>query len=78
MLILRCSACRSKLWRYDKVGQGDVLRCHKNRIDKDYKNCTADVQKIRCRCGKVIGIDKGSCIKMIAKAFTCSGTKRNA
>jgi hypothetical protein len=78
MLILRCSACKSKLWRYDKVGRGEVLRCHKGRIEKDYENSTGDGQKIRCRCGKVVGIDKGSYIKMIAKTFTCSGTKRNA
>lgn len=34
--------------------------------------------KVRCACGKDIGIDKGSFIKMIAKAFTSSGTKRTA
>ncbi|MEE4241433.1 MAG: hypothetical protein V2I36_08200 [Desulfopila sp.] len=34
-------------------------------------------QKIQCPCGKNIGIDKGSFYKMIAKAFTYKGTKRN-
>jgi len=33
--------------------------------------------KIKCLCGKDVGIDKGSYIKMIGKAFTYSGTKRN-
>lgn len=33
--------------------------------------------KIQCPCGKDIGIDKGSYYKMIAKAFTYKGTKRN-
>jgi len=32
---------------------------------------------IFCSCGRKIGIDKGGCFKMIAKAFTCTGTKRN-
>jgi len=29
-------------------------------------------------CGKDVGIDKGSFVKMVVKAFTCSGTKRMA
>jgi len=33
--------------------------------------------KIKCTCGKDIGVDKGLFIKMISKAFTYSGTKRN-
>lgn len=34
--------------------------------------------KVSCQCGNVVGIDKGRFIKMIAKSFTCSGTKRKA
>jgi len=76
MLVLRCAACRSKLWKYDKIGPGEVLRCHKKRMDRVY---CLEVQghKIVCRCGKEIAIDKGSFYKMIAKSFTYSGTKRN-
>lgn len=77
MLVLRCAACRSKLWKYDRIGRGGVLRCHKARIDKDYGNCSTDEYKIRCACGKEIGIDKGSYYRMIDKAFTYSGAKRN-
>jgi len=76
MLILRCAACRKKLWRYDKIGPGEVLRCHKSRIDKMYQPIDF-CGKIRCRCGNAVGIDKGGFIKMIARAFTCSGTSRN-
>jgi len=76
MLILKCSGCKQKLWRYDKIGPGEVLRCHKARIDKMYGS-RHDGHKIRCRCGKEVGIDKGSFYKMVAKAFTYSGTKRN-
>ncbi len=36
-----------------------------------------DAGKIKCPCGKDIGIDKGAYIKMISNAFTYSGTKRN-
>ncbi len=76
MLVLRCAACRQKLWRYDKIGPGAVLRCHKSRINK-YYNAFEREDGIFCSCGRKIGIDKGGCFKMIAKAFTCTGTKRN-
>jgi hypothetical protein len=76
MLILKCAACKRKLWRYDKIGPGEVLRCHKARIQKMYNSQMND-QKIQCSCGKDIGIDKGTFYKMIAKAFTYSGTKRS-
>lgn len=78
MLVLRCAACRKKLWRYDKIGKGEVLRCHKKRIDKDYGNSSANGEAIYCLCGNKIGIDKGSYYKMIDRSFTYSGTKRNA
>ena len=76
MLVLRCAACKNKLWKYDKVGPGEVLRCHKDRIIRIYAS-TKENDKIKCQCGKDIGIDKGAYIKMIGKAFTYSGTKRN-
>lgn len=78
MLILRCAACRKKLWRYDKIGRGEVLRCHKERIVRDYGNSSTDGKKIYCLCGNTIGIEKGGFYKMIDRAFTYAGTKRNA
>ncbi len=78
MLIIRCAACKKKLWRYDKIGPGEVLRCHKARIKKYFSEVVDEGHKIFCPCGKEIGIDKGSFYKMIAKAFTYSGTKRNS
>lgn len=77
VLVIRCAACKQKLWKYDKVGQGQVLRCHKHRIIRSYRlKQTGD--RVQCVCGKDIGIDKGPYIKMIAKAFTHTGTKRNS
>lgn len=77
MLTIRCAACKEKLWRYDKIGQGEVLRCHKHRIRKMYQAYERN-GRIYCACGKDIGIDKGTFCKMIAKAFTYKGTKRNS
>lgn len=76
MLIIKCSACKNKLWKYDKIGHGHVVRCHKDRISKWYKAETSG-HKIHCTCGKEIGIDKGGHYRMIANAFTHTGTKRN-
>jgi len=76
VLVIKCAACKRKLWKYDKIGQGEVLRCHKDRITKVY-GVEQEDDKIRCLCGKEIGVDKGSYIKMIGKAFTYRGTKRN-
>jgi len=77
MLTIKCAACKKKLWKYDKIGPGEVLRCHKDRVTKWYVSIEKNT-KVKCLCGKNIGIDKGRHIKMIAKAFTYSGTKRNA
>ncbi len=77
MLTIKCASCKKKLWKYDKIGQGEVLRCHKSRIKKEYIQLNRVNDKIMCACGKEVGIDKGTFFKMIAKAFTYSGTKRN-
>jgi hypothetical protein len=76
VLVIKCSACRRKLWKYDKIGPGQVLRCHKDRV---VRLCGAKQKgdRVKCLCGKDIGIDKGNYIKMIGKAFTHTGTKRN-
>ena len=77
MLTLKCSACRKKLWKYEKFGPGEVLRCHKQRITRIF-NYAQNGNKITCQCGNTIGIDKGSYYKMIAKAFTYSGQKKQS
>jgi len=76
MLTIKCAACKRKLWKYEKIGQGQVLRCYKDRITRWY-----DIQQtgmaFLCTCGKRIGMDEGDYIKMIGNAFTYTGTKRN-
>jgi hypothetical protein len=76
MLTLKCAACKRKLWKYDKIGHGQVLRCYKDRMTKLY-TFDRDGDKIKCQCGKPIGIDKGNHINMIANSFIYTGTKRN-
>lgn len=76
MLIIKCAACKKKLWKYDKIGPGEVLRCHKKRITQ-YYHTTKQEGTISCKCGRVIGVEKDGHYKMIGKSFTYSGTKRN-
>jgi len=75
VLVIKCAACKKKLWKYDKIGPGEVLRCHKDRITRMYEANQED-DRIKCTCGKDIGIDKGSYVKMIGKAFTYTGTSQ--
>ena len=74
MLTIKCSGCKQKLFKYHKIGPGQVLRCHKDRIGKRFQ---VQVQegKLFCSCGRVIGRDKGRYFSMDKNAFTSSGTK---
>lgn len=76
MLTIKCAACKRKLWKYEKFGKGEVLRCHKSRITREYE-FQQQGDKILCLCGAEIGIDKGAHIKMVKKGFVYTGTKRN-
>ena len=76
MLTLRCADCKAKLWKYQKYGQGEVLRCHKQRISKMISSVEKD-GRIYCTCGNDVGIDKGTFYKMIPRSFTYSGKKVN-
>ena len=62
IIIIRCDKCKSKIFKYEKVGRGHILRCHKKQIIEDdaiYNN-----KKVFCQCGNEIGVDKGRYIKM--------------
>jgi len=61
------------VFRYLKVGKGQVLRCYKNRISKDYS--VREGLKVLCRCGNLIGIEQAKWIKMRQNSFFHTGTK---
>ncbi len=74
MLTIKCGKCKTKLFKYRKIGKGKVLKCHKNRIKKSYK-----IEKVGeeygCPCGNVIGVDEDGAIKMNDQGFIYTGTK---
>ena len=76
MLTIKCSGCKQKLFKYHKIGPGQVLRCHKSRIGKQY-GVQIREDMLLCVCGRVIGWDKGRYFSMDKNAFTYSGTKSN-
>jgi hypothetical protein len=75
MLVLKCAKCRRKLYKYLKVGKGRLLHCWKGRIREDYTVRKGDT--VRCSCGNVIGVDKGSYIKLKQRSFTRTGSTVN-
>jgi hypothetical protein len=77
MLTLRCAGCRSKLFKYAKLGQGEVHRCHKSRMEKP-AGVRQEEDRLLCRgCGATLGLDKGSHYSMNKGSFTYKGTKVN-
>ena len=72
-MTIKCARWRSKVFRYEKIGEARVLHCWKNRIIKD---CSVrDGSEVKCECGNLIGIDEGKWIRMKRRAFTCSGAE---
>ena len=70
MPVLRCSACREKLWRCHRIGPGEEPSCPRDRIGKFYQVVSSG-GKLLGRSGLEIGMGKGPSLKMLAKGFTC-------
>jgi len=75
VLTIKCAGCKRKLWKYEKIGSGEVIKCYKKRIPKIY-DAKFEGKVVVCPCGKIIGTDKGSFIKMNQHAFVYTGTKQ--
>ena len=73
MITIKCAKCKSRVFRYEKIGEGRVLHCWKDRIIKDYS--VRDGNEVKCECGNLIGIDEGKWIKMKRRSFIYSGVK---
>jgi len=74
MLTIKCAKCKAKLFKYQKIGSGSVLKCHKSRVKRVY-GLVKNASMYYCTCGNSIGKDGGSYIKMKRAEFTYSGTK---
>jgi hypothetical protein len=72
MIIIKCAKCKRKIFKYNKVGKGRILRCYKDRIVKFYS--IQDQKKVQCLCDQIIDVDEGEWIKMKQNAFEYSGS----
>ena len=70
-MIIKCGKCKSTIFKYTKIGRGNVWICWKERIVED--NSVSEGYFIKCKCGNVIGIDKGNHIKMKQGSFFSRG-----
>lgn len=73
MLTIKCAKCKSKLFKYLKIGTGRVLKCHLDRISND--KTIRENGVVKCSCGNVIGKLDATSIKMNQKSFIFNGTK---
>ena len=71
MITIKCAKCKSKVFRYLKIGKGRVLHCWKGRIVKDYS--IREGSEVKCQCGNLIGIDEGKWVDMKRRSFIYSG-----
>ena len=71
MITIKCAKCKSKVFKYQKIGKGRLWHCWKGRIIEDYS--VRDGNEVKCQCGNLIGIVEGKWIKMKLHSFTHSG-----
>ena len=74
MITIRCAKCKSKIFKYVKIGQGQVLRIYLDRVSED--NSIRVDGEVRCSCGNVIGLESGEFIKTKKGNFTHTGRKQ--
>jgi len=75
MLTIKCAKCKSKLFKYKKIGKGRVLRCWKDKITRLYDGEVEAENFICGNCGSIIAEIKDDRLDMKSNAFTYSGTK---
>jgi len=79
MLTIKCSKCKSKLFKYKKIGKGKVLRCWKNRITRAYDAKEVNDKLVCSECDNIIGEleenNRGKYYKMNRDEFTFTGKK---
>jgi len=67
VITIKCVKCKHKIFRYQKIGQGRVLHCWRERIIRDYS--VREDNLVKCPCGNIIGVDEGKWVKMKQRAF---------
>ena len=74
MITIKCAKCKSKIFKYIKIGQGQILKIYLDRISED--NSIRTDGEVKCQCGNVIGKEFDGYIKPIKGNFTYTGRKQ--
>ena len=61
-MVIRCKGCKNKLFKYHKIGKGNLIRMYKSKIKED--NAIYREGYVYCPCGKKFGRDDGDYIKV--------------
>ncbi|MGC9443973.1 MAG: hypothetical protein ACP5E9_03440 [Candidatus Methanospirareceae archaeon] len=73
MIIIRCSRCGRKVFKYQKLGTGRLWHCWNARIVEDYS--IREDAEVKCPCGAVIGLERAKWIKLKQGVFSYSGAR---
>ncbi|MGM0411027.1 MAG: hypothetical protein ACQEQF_09735 [Bacillota bacterium] len=79
ILTIKCAKCKSKIFKYEKIGKGKVLRCWKNRITRVYEGKEDEGKLICGNCNNILGElkenNRGKYYDMNRDEFTYTGKK---
>jgi len=75
MLIIKCGKCKTKLFKYKKIGEGKVLRWWKSKITRVYDTEVKNGKLLCGNCSNVIGEVDEKKVDMNSDSFTYTGTK---
>ncbi len=76
MLTIKCAYCKQKLFKYLKIGQGKVLRCHKKRVKKYYVPLLIEKDIVKCpNCKSKFAKNEDTYFDMIRDGFIYTGRK---
>jgi len=73
MLTIKCSKCRTKIFKYLKIGKGKIINCWESRIMKDYSS--RENGQVKCICGNVVGTEIVKGVRMKQGSFTFTGSR---
>jgi len=72
MIVIKCARCKTKIFKYLKIGKGKVLRCFEEWIAED--SGLREEGQVKCpKCGNLIGVEEEKWVKMNRSGFTYSG-----
>ena len=74
MITIKCAKCKFKIFKYIKIGQGQILKIYNDRIAED--NSIRTDGEVCCQCGNIIGKEFDGFIKPIKGNFLYTGRKQ--